>query len=191
MSLTNPSFDHTDFRYPRYRRRGWIGVDLDGTLAHSGPTQDPLGIGEPVPLMLMRVQHWLRTGRTVKIFTARANDPVELCKIHTWCSRHGLPALPVTNTKDSSMLALWDDRAVGVVSNLGIPLLPAKLGFWQRLRIALRILFGSASGMRAAGVPVTENSPPVVRDHLRDVLHLPHSVGSPGHSGSIFAETVL
>jgi hypothetical protein len=191
MPLTDTHFDQADFRYPRYRRRGWIGVDLDGTLALSGPTPDPLGIGEPVPLMLMRVQHWLSTGRTVKIFTIRANDPVEVRKIHTWCARHGLPALPVTNTKDSGMLSLWDDRAVGVVSNLGIPLLPAKLGFWQRLRIALRILFGRASGMRAAGAPVTENSPPAIRDHLRDVLDLAHSVGSPGHSGSVFAEIVL
>lgn len=140
--------DINTFRFPRYRRSGWIGVDLDGTLATSGPTTDPLGIGDPVPFMMARVKYWLRTGRNVKIFTARASDPLEVRRIHSWCARHQLPALPVTNQKDSSMLALWDDRAVGVKTNTGIPFLPLKLGFWHRLKIAICIIRYGGSGFK-------------------------------------------
>ena len=164
------NFDHVAFEYPKYPRRGWIGVDLDGTLAISGPTQDELSIGKPVPLMLMRVQYWLRTGRMVKIFTARAGDSHQVSNIHKWCVRHGLPPLPVTCTKDSEMIALWDDRAVGVVTNLGMPFLAEKMAFWKRCRLAFRILFGSVSGLRAASAVVTGRSSPPSLKHLEEVL---------------------
>jgi hypothetical protein len=159
------------FEYPKYPRRGWIGVDLDGTLAISGPTLDVLGIGKPVPLMLMRVQYWLRTGRAVKIFTARADDALQVSNIHKWCIRHGLPPLPVTCIKDSEMIALWDDRAVGVVTNLGMPFLAEKLAFWKRCRLAFQILFGSASGLRAASAVVVGRSSPPSLKHLEEVLN--------------------
>ncbi len=163
-------YNHVAFEYPKYPRRGWIGVDLDGTLAISGPTLDELGIGKPVPLMLMRVQYWLRTGRAVKIFTARADDALQVSNIHKWCVRHGLPPLPVTCIKDSEMIALWDDRAVGVVTNLGMPFLAEKLTFWKRCRLAIRILFGSASGLRAARAVVVGRSSPPSLKHLGEVL---------------------
>lgn len=51
---------------------GWIGVDLDGTLAvHDHETFDVNHIGEPVPLMLERVGAWLDAGIEVRIVTAR------------------------------------------------------------------------------------------------------------------------
>ena len=181
-----------DVLYPKYPRKGWIGVDLDGTLAASGPTRHYLGIGEPVPHMLQRVQHWLRTGRTVKIFTSRAKEPLEIRQIHKWCERHGLPALEVTCEKDHAMIALWDDRAVGVVRNQGIPLLAEKLGFWKRLRLALQILFGSASGVKAAGAIVNGKSHPVVREHLREVLELgSRGTDAPIRHRNVFAETIF
>lgn len=163
-------YNHVAFEYPKYPRRGWIGVDLDGTLAIAGPTLDELGIGKPVPLMLMRVQYWLRTGRAVKIFTARADNAHQVSNIHKWCVLHGLPPLPVTCIKDSEMIALWDDRAVGVVTNLGMPFLAEKLGFWKRCRLAFRILFGSVSGLRAASAVVTGRSSPPSLKHLAEVL---------------------
>lgn len=163
-------YNHVAFEYPKYPRRGWIGVDLDGTLAVSGPTLDELGIGKPVPLMLMRVQYWLRTGRSVKIFTARADDSLQVSNIHKWCARHGLPSLPVTCIKDSEMIALWDDRAVGVVTNLGMPFLAEKLTFWKRCRLAFRILFGSVSGLRAASAVVVGRSSPPSLKQLAEVL---------------------
>lgn len=136
------------FRYPRYSRKGWIGVDLDGTLAKYNDTPSMDYIGNPVPLMLDRVDYWIRTGRTVKIFTARAGNSIEEEKIHQWCLRHGLPKLEITNKKDNRMLALWDDRAVGVIKNQGIPLLPPPLTFWQFIRMRALLLFSGRAALK-------------------------------------------
>jgi len=51
--------------------KGWMAVDLDGTLAHYDRWRGIEHVGEPVPLMLERVQAWLAEGKTVKVFTAR------------------------------------------------------------------------------------------------------------------------
>jgi hypothetical protein len=111
--------------------RGWIGVDLDGTLAHYTPGQPyrPDVIGEPVPAMLERVQKWLAEGRDVRIFTARVYEDgtaerraeVRLARlaIVTWCRQHLNTALAITNIKDMAMVELWDDRAVQVEANTG------------------------------------------------------------------------
>ena len=39
--------------------RQWIGVDLDGTLAHAEPWQGFEHIGKPVPNMMKRVKIWI------------------------------------------------------------------------------------------------------------------------------------
>ena len=52
---------------------GWIGVDLDGTLAEYGGWKGPDHIGPPVPKMLERVKSWIAEGRDVRIFTARVD----------------------------------------------------------------------------------------------------------------------
>ena len=44
---------------------GWIGVDLDGTLAHDTGWHGPDQIGPPIPEMLERVRNWLNDGRRV------------------------------------------------------------------------------------------------------------------------------
>lgn len=102
---------------------GWIGVDLDGTLAHYDGWRGIAHIGEPVPLMLARVQDWLEQGITVKIFTARVSDANEraevVAAIHAWLADLGFPPLEVTNIKDFAMVELWDDRAVQVRPNTG------------------------------------------------------------------------
>jgi hypothetical protein len=104
--------------------KAWIGVDLDGTLARSGAWNGLETIGEPVPLMLTRVQRWLELGLRVKIFTARASRPEAIPHIRRWLEKNGLPAdLEITNQKDFSMLECWDDRAVQVVQNTGRPFL--------------------------------------------------------------------
>lgn len=51
--------------------RGWIGVDLDGTLARYEGWKRVTDIGEPVPAMLERVKSWRAEGREVRVFTAR------------------------------------------------------------------------------------------------------------------------
>lgn len=97
---------------------GWIGVDLDGTLAHYDGWGDG-SIGEPIPLMMERVKKWIDNGVEVKIFTARASRDEEIHKVKAWLQQHGLPDLEVTNVKDFKMIELWDDRAVQVYPNTG------------------------------------------------------------------------
>jgi hydroxymethylpyrimidine pyrophosphatase-like HAD family hydrolase len=55
--------------------QGWIGVDLDGTLAHYDGWKGANHIGEPIPAMVERVKRWLAEGKTVKIMTARVYCP--------------------------------------------------------------------------------------------------------------------
>lgn len=98
---------------------GWIGVDLDGTLAQYGGFAGPDDIGEPIPAMLERVKKWIAEGREVRIFTARVCEPGFEEPIKTWCEKHGIGGLAVTNAKDFGMVELWDDRAVRVMFNKG------------------------------------------------------------------------
>lgn len=113
---------------------GWIGVDLDGTLAHyeHAPVWDG-GIGAPIPAMVERVKNWLASGREVRIMTARVaryafmdggDDEAraveqQVTAIQSWCKEHIGEALPVTCMKDYGMIELWDDRAVQVICNTG------------------------------------------------------------------------
>jgi len=101
-------------------QQGWIGVDLDGTLAEATAWQGMDHIGPPVPLMMRRVQQWLDKGLRVKIMTARAGDPVGIAATQAWLKANGLPELEVTDKKDFGMIELWDDRAIQVVQNRGI-----------------------------------------------------------------------
>jgi hypothetical protein len=107
----------------RARARGWIGVDLDGTLAEYHGWKGIRHIGRPVPAMLERVHAWLREGVEVRIFTARVSHRsqrrIAIQAIGDWCERQDLPRLEVTNTKDFQMIELWDDRAVRVEINVG------------------------------------------------------------------------
>lgn len=103
--------------------RGWIGVDLDGTLAAHDRWLGPHIIGAPVHAMVRRVRDWLTAGHRVKIVTARASDPLCLPPVRLWLARAGLPAdLEITCAKDFLMIELWDDRAVQVMTNTGEPM---------------------------------------------------------------------
>ena len=98
--------------------RGWIGVDLDGTLAKSVKRQTGEEIGAPILPMVRLVKKWLAQGEDVRIFTARINpnnakaDAGRVRRaITTWCKRHLGQILPVTYEKDWNMGLLFDDRA--------------------------------------------------------------------------------
>lgn len=101
--------------------RGWIGVDLDGTLAHYEGWQGPEHIGEPIPEMLERVKAWRAAGACVKVFTARCSIPEQIPPVVAWLEKHGLGGLEITNVKDFGMIELWDDRCIRVISNTGRP----------------------------------------------------------------------
>lgn len=102
---------------------GWIGVDLDGTLAHYDGWKGETHIGTPIQAMVKRIRKWIARGQKVKIFTARMHNRPDMAGIvQNWLEKvAGLPKLEVTNVKDYGLVQLWDDRAVQVIPNTGEP----------------------------------------------------------------------
>lgn len=115
---------------------GWIGVDLDGTLAKYDGFQGIEKIGDPIMPMVNRVKAWLAAGKNVKIFTARyhghgmpligGGEADVKTPIEEWCRKHIGQVLDITNAKDFGMIELWDDRCVQVEANTGIPVASCK-----------------------------------------------------------------
>lgn len=118
--------------------KGWIGVDLDGTLANYDEWVAVDVIGEPIKPMLELVKTWLLAGVEVKIFTARAAIDCEcyvtkkwwtreeiISVIQDWTEKHLGLRLEVTATKDFKMIELYDDRCVAVERNTGKLLSPS------------------------------------------------------------------
>lgn len=123
--------------------KGWIGIDLDGTLAYYEGWVSIEHIGEPIWPMLDFVKRLIESGQQVKIFTARcfrrnqallmpldeeydeqrnkAFSEADLVEktIHEWCALYGLPKLEITCTKDFGMIMLYDDRCTQVETNTG------------------------------------------------------------------------
>lgn len=93
----------------------WIGVDLDGTLAHYDEYRGDDHVGQPIPEMVKKVNEWLDEGYDVRIFTARKPHPA----IRKFSKENFGRILPITNKKDPGMIALFDDRVVGVERNTG------------------------------------------------------------------------
>lgn len=105
----------------------WFGFDLDGTLAKYDGWKGPEHIGEPIKGMVGYVKYLHDSGRRVKIFTARvAGEDAEKAAvarrhIEKWCEKN-LGFVPeITNIKDQLMESCFDDRAIQVVPNTGIP----------------------------------------------------------------------
>lgn len=113
---------------------GWIGVDLDGTLATYDHWRGVRHIGEPVGPMVERVKAWRAEGREVRIMTARVGIHaarrgelgIAEQTIQAWCKEHLGEVLEVTCVKDLTMSELWDDRAVRVEKNTGRQLSPSE-----------------------------------------------------------------
>jgi GH24 family phage-related lysozyme (muramidase) len=99
-----------------------IAVDLDGTLAKYTTWKGATNIGQPIPEMVNRVKKWIKSGKTVVIFTARANDPKAVAAIKKWLQKNDLPILKITNVKSPNIEEFWDDRAIQVKKNKGIPI---------------------------------------------------------------------
>lgn len=114
---------------------GWIGVDLDATLAHYLKWEGVDIIGDPIPRMVERVKQWIEEGMQVKIMTARvycgeSGEPagdryrdaqIARRAIEKWCLKHLGCIIPITCCKDIQMITLWDDRCVQVKPNTGEP----------------------------------------------------------------------
>jgi hypothetical protein len=109
--------------------KSWIGVDLNGVLAHYEGWKGVTYIGAPVPKMVARVKGWLAAGEDVRILTARiTNDgttermleaAAARREIENWCAEHLGQRLVVTCQIDYKMKELWNDRAVQVIQNTG------------------------------------------------------------------------
>ena len=114
---------------------GWIGVDLDGTLAEYHGWNG--GVGKPIARMVERVKRWIADGIEVRIMTARVSNgggfseeskrdaddafvAEQRVLIQEWCKEHLGVVIPVTHEKDFRMVELWDDRAVQVIPNTGL-----------------------------------------------------------------------
>jgi hypothetical protein len=113
---------------PRTKGDGWIGVDFDGTLAHYDYFRGRDHVGAPVEEMVKRVRKWLAEGRDVRLFTARTPSPA----LRRWMKEHLGEILPITNTKDSHMQALYDDRVVQVKRNKGTTHEDHERQVWQK-----------------------------------------------------------
>ncbi len=114
---------------------GWIGVDLDGTLAEYDGWKGATHIGKPIAVMVQRVKDWIAEGYEVRIFTARVFCPKSdtpdgvrwkesvdaRLAIQDWCRENLGMELMITCEKDYGMIELWDDRCVQVVANTGQP----------------------------------------------------------------------
>jgi len=105
---------------------GWIGVDLDGTLAKYDKWEGPYVIGDPIPRMVQRVKNWLAQGIEVRIVTARVSQDENTVEdrrvriaIAAWSLNHIGQTLPMTCVKDYQMEVLYDDRCVQVERNTG------------------------------------------------------------------------
>ena len=107
--------------------KGWIGFDLDGTLAIYTCWQGPTHIGEPIQPMVDKVKQLLAIGTEVRIFTARVCSQTSeeekaqaIEAINKWCVKYIGQKLPITSEKDWNMIEYYDDRAVSVDYNTGI-----------------------------------------------------------------------
>jgi hydroxymethylpyrimidine pyrophosphatase-like HAD family hydrolase len=109
-----------------------IAVDFDGTLATYDGWKGVDHLGEPVEEMIQRVQAELDAGSAVTIFTARVNpnggsfqEALDATKsyvlIAQWCVQHIGQLLPITHLKSQVWDEMWDDRAIQIVKNQGIP----------------------------------------------------------------------
>lgn len=110
-------------RSKQVARRGWIGFDLDGTLAFHGTGDSIEKVGPPVPRMLEIAKTLIAAKREIRIVTARVSRREEAAwqraLIEKWCLEHLGKIVPVTNEKDYAMISLFDDRAVAVERNTG------------------------------------------------------------------------
>lgn len=129
LSLFGKQTEFSTESFESGSKKKWIGVDFDGTLSEYKGYANIKNPGPPVPAMVERVKEWLDNGMVVKIFTARvcsmqSKEDIQKQRklIEDWCIEHIGQKLEVTNEKDFMMTELWDNRAVGVIENRGIPL---------------------------------------------------------------------
>lgn len=107
-------------------KEAYILVDWDRTLVkYDSWEKNKTSFGQPIAIMVERVQRWLHTGMEVRIFTARVSHPemdrnnYERKQIEEACKKMFGQELKVQNWKCFRCIAIWDDLAVTVEPNTG------------------------------------------------------------------------
>ena len=105
---------------------GWIGFDIDGTLAIDLPNRsNDTEIGEPIQPMVDKARELINQGKDVRIFSARAFQPDLYLRtdvyhaIRKWCIKHIGRPLPIVYYKDHNLDWYYDDKAIAVEYNTG------------------------------------------------------------------------
>lgn len=101
------------------KQEGFIGVDFDCVLAEYTEYKGPEDMGDPIQPMVDRVKSWIKSGKDVRIFSARGKDSYPAMR--RWMTKHLGVILPITNIKEPTMYAFYDDRAIGMEPNTGEP----------------------------------------------------------------------
>ena len=108
---------------------GWVGFDLDGTIAQYTTFQGWDKIGPPVPGFVNLIKKLRALGVQCKILTARASaesralnditfEQVEKV-IQDWTEKYIGERLPVVTEKGAAMICFFDDSAIQVDKNTG------------------------------------------------------------------------
>ena len=101
----------------------WLGVDLDGTLAHYDGWKGIDHIGMPIMDVVLSLRARKEQGWGIAIFTARVSDPSEAIEaerqIWAWLEKHHIDVDGITCVKHKHFVEFWDDRAIQVIKNTG------------------------------------------------------------------------
>jgi len=103
------------------------GVDLDKTTATYDKWRGIADIGEPIPMMQVRIAAWFANGDIVDVFTARmhpSHGPEQLAEaekaIRDWyLDVFGQEPREVTCEKNPKWDDIWDDKTIQVIPNTG------------------------------------------------------------------------
>lgn len=108
---------------------GWIGFDLDGTLATYDGWKGWDHIGDPIQKTVDLAKSFIAKGIEVRILTARASVVSRSLNnltfeqvaevIQKWTEKHIGQKLKVVTEKDALMYCFFDDSAVQVEKNTG------------------------------------------------------------------------
>lgn len=132
---------------PGAQASGWIGFDLDGTLARYDGWRGDADIGRPIPAACLLAKQLIAAGARLRIMTARVSRAHHTAEeilantvfIQDWTEVFLGVRLPVTAEKDMLMQALYDDRAIPLEFNTG------RLGVIEYVEIGVEVLSGGAS----------------------------------------------
>lgn len=90
-----------------------IAVDLDNTIVDMKNVRHGYRMGPPVTGALLALQHLVRSGHSIVIFTARSVNKPEVYKaVEDWLKYFNIPYHGITNIKKPEFELYIDDRAL-------------------------------------------------------------------------------